>query len=305
MAFYQQQPFTNPQIPFTGPIQGGLQEGRTITVIGRVLPDTDRFSVNLQCGSRSEADIALHINPRYDSGPEYIVTNTYWNSDWGDEENIQQALLPMGSPFMLIVLVTHESYKISVNGNHIMDYKHRIPFNKVDTILVEGKVEIHSIAFQSPVPEFAYAPGFAVPSLPAPASLNVPYQTTINGGLRPGKYISVQGVINPQADRIRINLSHKNGTAFHYNPRFDQNVVVCNNKTMEQWGLEEISSDMPFHKGQNFQVVIACNPEHYSVFVNGQQVQTFKHRFTQLEEIDFLEVAGDLSLSSVDITPNF
>lgn len=31
-----------------------------------------------------------------------------------------------------------------------MDYRHRIPYTQVDTISVEGMVELNSIAFQNP-----------------------------------------------------------------------------------------------------------------------------------------------------------
>ncbi|KAB5550396.1 hypothetical protein PHYPO_G00053280 [Pangasianodon hypophthalmus] len=291
MAYYQQQPFYNPQIPFTGSIQGGLQDGKSITVSGRVLPGANRFHVNLQCGSRPDADVALHFNPRYDSSPEYIVINSKHNSCWGEEERIYQALLPRGTPFNLQILVTSHSYKISVNGIHVMDYQHRIPFNMVDTIVVDGMVDVNTICFQDAV----------VPARAAQASYSVPYRTTINGGLYAGKNITIQGVVNSQASRFEINLRHRNGIAFHYNPRFNENVVVRNTQTMGQWGTEERYGEMPFYRGQNFEVIISCNPEHYNVFVNGNQVHTYNHRFTNLWEIDALEVSGDLMLTDVNV----
>ncbi|XP_017346983.1 galectin-9 isoform X2 [Ictalurus punctatus] len=281
MAYYQQQPFYNPQIPFTGSIQGGLQDGKCITVCGRALPGANRFHVNLQCGSRPDANVALHFNPRYDHSSGYIVTNTKQNNCWGTEESIYQALFPMGSPFILLILVTSHSYKISVNGIHVMDYKHRIPFNMVDTITVDGMVEVNTIGFQEAV--------------------SVPYKTNINGGLWPGRNISIQGVVNAHASRFEINLRHRNGIAFHYNPRFDENLVVRNTQTAWQWGSEERSGEIPFHRGQNFQIIISCNPQHYNVFVNGNQVHTYIHRFTNLSEIDVLEVSGDLSLIDVNV----
>ncbi|KAM9468402.1 galectin-9-like [Clarias gariepinus] len=309
--FYQQQPFYNPTIPFTGSIQGGLTDGKSITVSGRVLPGANRFHVNLQCGSRPDAVIALHINPRYDSSTGYIVTNTKLNNTWGTEERIYQSHFPMGNPFNLHILVTTLSYKISVNGIHIMDYKHRIPFTMVDTIVVDGMVEVNNISFQDPVgivpaqagfqPQFAYPPQYATPAFPAPTSYSLPYKAVINGGLQPGRNITIQGVVNPQAHRFHINLRHRSGIAFHYNPRFDEHMVVRNTQTLDSWGPEERFGGMPFHMGQNFQIIISCNPHHYNVFVNGQQVHTFNHRFTRLNEINVLEVSGDLTLISVNV----
>lgn len=51
----------------------------------------------------------------------------------------------------------------------------------------------------------------------------------------------------------------------------------------------------------SFQIIISCNPQHYNVFVNGNQVHTYIHRFTNLSEIDVLEVSGDLSLIDVNV----
>ncbi|KAK3531652.1 hypothetical protein QTP70_025967 [Hemibagrus guttatus] len=356
MAFcYQQEPFYNPTIPFTGSIQGGLKDGKSIIVCGRVLPGANRFHVNLQCGSRPNANIALHFNPRYDASSGYTVINTKHNNAWASEDRVYQALFPMGNPFNLQILVTSQSYKISVNGIHVKDYMHRIPFNMVDTIVVDGMVEVNTISFQDPVgfplgttvfspskktciigsiltsslllvehkaltnllqpflswgfvpaqvgfqSQLAYPPGYGAPAFPAPASYSVPYKAIINGGMQPGKNISIQGAVNPQASRFSINLLYRNGIAFHFNPRFDENVVVRNTKTMEAWGSEERFGGMPFHKGQNFQIIISCNPHHYNVFVNGNQVCTYNHRFTRLGEIDVLEVTGDLSLTAVNV----
>ncbi|XP_071368418.1 galectin-9-like [Centroberyx affinis] len=303
MAFHQQ--FHNPQIPFTGSMHGGLQHEKIITVTGRVLPGADRFHVNLQCGSKANADIALHINPRYDSYPGYVVTNTFQYGSWGSEERKQNSPFTAGSSFSLMITVRHDVYQLSVNGSHLMDYRHRIPFNMVDTISVAGKVEVFFIAFQNsfmpgflPQQAFPPQPGFPYPGFP-PVMPAVPYKGVISGGLHSGRTIIIQGIVSPNASRFHVNLSFHSGIALHYNPRFSENTVVRNTKLREQWGSEERSGGMPFYRGQPFTLTICCEADMFRIVVNGNQTHDYKHRHTPLQQVDILEIDGDLSLTSV------
>ncbi|XP_031664430.1 galectin-9-like [Oncorhynchus kisutch] len=122
-------------VPFTGCIQGGLHEGKTITVTGRVLPGSQRFHVNLQCGSKEVPDVALHFNPQYDDSRQHAACNTMLCSKWG----------PRGSYIFVLS-------EVIVNGAHFMEYLHQMSITQVDTIFVSGDVEIESIAFSNSAP---------------------------------------------------------------------------------------------------------------------------------------------------------
>ncbi|XP_062870726.1 galectin-9-like [Trichomycterus rosablanca] len=317
MAF--QTPYTNPKLPFTGLIQGSLFEGKIISLTGRVMPGAERFHVNLQCGTQASADIALHFNPRYSGNSGYVVFNTLQSSSWGTEEHSSPTPIPRGSDFTLSFLINRDSYSVVVNGVNFHEYLHRIPISRVNAISVGGGVDIQSISFQNPAvgksdlvkPSYAQ-PGVwamhtgssflqAPPPYSAPETYIVPYKAVIQGGFYPGRVIMVQGFVNHDADRFSINLRHNSGIAFHFNPRFNENVVVRNSLIKEQWGREEREGGLPFYRGQQFTVSITCEPQCYRIIVSGVQMFTYNHRYSLFQEIDILEVAGNISLNSVRV----
>ncbi|KAL1020577.1 hypothetical protein UPYG_G00001950 [Umbra pygmaea] len=274
-----QQPILNPSLPFTGIIQGGLYEGKSITVTGRVMPGAQRFHVNLQCGSVGDADIALHFNPQYDGVEDVLVCNTRQHTKWGSEQRESAAPLTRGNNFILMFLVTRDSYRITVNGSKHMDFLHRLPFSGVNTISVDGGVEVQSIAFFDPEP-----PGSAHSHQ---QSFMMPYKTTIAGGFEPGRSIVIHGRVNYNAQRFSLDFGFNSSVAFHFNPRFNDNVVVRNSYLNEYWGTEEKSGDMPFHRSQAFKLTIICETQCYKVMVNGIQMFSFNHR-----HFDFQQRAG-------------
>uniref|UniRef100_A0A673JHD4 Galectin n=1 Tax=Sinocyclocheilus rhinocerous TaxID=307959 RepID=A0A673JHD4_9TELE len=217
--------------------------------------------VNLQCGSDSDADIALHINPRYENDSAHVMYSTYKNGTWGSEQSTPDSPFVKDKLFAIEILVTKEVYKVYAlfaevksyaNGKHVMDYEHRIPITQVHTISVDQNIELEFIGYQK--------------------SLLVPYKTLINGGLQPGNNILIYGVPNTDSKRVEFNLRHRYGIAFHYLSLFDENVVVCNTSENGKWGAEERSGGVPFLKGQLFQVGIYSHPTATDRFSLGKTV---------------------------------
>ncbi|XP_026885997.2 galectin-9-like isoform X3 [Electrophorus electricus] len=289
----QQRPYLNPRLPFTGRIQGGLFEGKAVTITGRVLPGADRFHVNLQYDAKGSSEIALHFNPRYSGNSGCVVCNSFHNSSWGSEERSSKSPVPRGATFNLTFLVNRDSYSVIVNGAHFLEYLHRLAVSCVNAISVGGGVEIESIAFQNPTTH-------CVPDASFPHQV-LPYKTFIQGGLHPGKVIMVQGTVNHNADRFCINLRFATGLALHLNPRLNEGVVVRNSLLHDRWGPEERSGGMPFYRNQPFTVAIVCDTQCYRININGVQMFTYNHRHCLSQKIDILEVDGNLNLTSVTV----
>ncbi|XP_036078624.1 galectin-9 isoform X4 [Rousettus aegyptiacus] len=221
MAFSNTQPpYLSPMIPFSGTIQGGLQDGLQITVNGTVLYSSGtRFTVNFQVGP-SDNDIAFHFNPRFEESG-YVVCNTKQKGCWGPEERKMQMPFQMGNPFEIIFLVQSSDFKVMVNGSLFMQYSHRVPFHRVDTISVTGTVKLNYISFQPPgfwqassapitqtvIHTVQSTPGQMFPNpiispmtYPNP-TYPMPFFTSIPGGLYPSKSIIVSGTVLPSAQR--------------------------------------------------------------------------------------------------------
>ncbi|XP_013929274.1 PREDICTED: galectin-9-like [Thamnophis sirtalis] len=131
--------------------------------------------------------------------------------------------------------------------------------------------------------------------------LPLPYRATIFGGFCPSKSIIVSGSVSPSAQRFHINLKAGNDTAFHLNPRFDENVIVRNSKLNMSWGSEErnLPYGMPLMRGQPFTIWIQCEGHCFKVAVNGQHQFDYKHRICNLLQINMLEVDGDVTLTNI------
>ncbi|XP_021568577.1 galectin-8 isoform X1 [Carlito syrichta] len=139
----------NPIIPYVGTISDPLDPGTLIVIRGHVPSDADRFQVDLQCGSsvKPRADVAFHFNPRF-KRTGCIVCNTLKSEKWGWEEITHDMPFTKEKSFEIVIMVLKEKFQVAVNGKHTLLYTHRISPEKIDTLGIYGKVNIHSVGFR-------------------------------------------------------------------------------------------------------------------------------------------------------------
>nr|XP_019602523.1 PREDICTED: galectin-8 isoform X2 [Rhinolophus sinicus] len=138
----------NPIIPFVETIPEQLVPGTLIVIRGHVPDDSDRFQVDLQCGSsvKPRADVIFHFNPRFKRN-NCIVCNTLKNERWGWEEITYDMPFKKEKSFEIVIMVLKEKFQVAVNGKHTLLYAHRMSPEKIDTLGIYGKVKIHSVGF--------------------------------------------------------------------------------------------------------------------------------------------------------------
>lgn len=288
----------------------------SIYVQGTVPHHTKRFRVNFACGSNDGDDVALHFNPRFD-GKDKVVLNTLHGGKWGKEEH-QSMPLKKGQHFEVVFIVSGDRYQIRVDGKPFCDYMHRIPPERVMEVTADGDLQLQSMTLlgggmmggggypQMGMPGMGPGAGYPASNLPmmtAPASYHpqVPYSGNFPGGLGSKRTVVVRGFIPPNAKQFKINFkAGYNDIVLHINPRLNERVVVRNSFIGGRWGSEERNVQFnPFEAGQYFDLSIRCGNQQFKVFANGQPFFDYNHRFQNFQQIDRLEIEGDVVLSFI------
>ncbi|XP_060919411.1 galectin-8-like isoform X1 [Labrus mixtus] len=296
----------NPVVPYTGPIPGGLHPGEIIIIQGTVPPDADRFQIDLSsgCSTKPRSDVAFHFSPRFKGSP-CVVCNSLKHESWGKEETLHQLPYKRGAPFETIILVHEDVFKVelyklvkieapvAVNGAHLLQYKHKIPLNRVDTFSISGNVTVHAIG---------YIPTSAIYS--ESGDLSLPYKGSILKGMSPGQHITIKGQVcmYPHSFTVNLRTRKTENIALHLNPRMKSGMFIRNSYLSEAWGQEERELPFfPFSSGEYFEILILCQPHQFKLAVNGSHLFEFRHRVQDLSSIDQLEIMGDLELTDVKL----
>nr|XP_020478519.1 galectin-5-like [Monopterus albus] len=89
-------------------------------------------------------DIAFHFNPRFNE--QTVVRNSNLGGCWGPEERDGGFPFVRGQRFELKIRVESHAFKVSVDGNHLLEYKHRVKeLEKVTMLHVFRDVFISSV----------------------------------------------------------------------------------------------------------------------------------------------------------------
>uniref|UniRef100_A0A8C1S835 Galectin n=1 Tax=Cyprinus carpio TaxID=7962 RepID=A0A8C1S835_CYPCA len=261
-------------IPYVSRISGGLKAGKAIFIQGSVPSGCESFVVNLKCGESKGNDIAFQIRTQFSSN--CMVLNSRQHGAWGKKEKLELPL-KQGSSFDLIIAVNSENYQVYLNGSEVGQFQHRIPLDRVIALSVGGEVSLTNVVFTE---------------VSDPPLLQI-FSDYINC-----MALYLKGVIPTNAERFEINFktgqSDSDDTAFHFNPRLHQKVVM-NSFRNRKWEAKESSLHDPKRK-LGACPHTGCVALVYQVYVNGKELYTFKHRIP-LEKVSTLNISGHVVVS--------
>ncbi|XP_055005266.1 galectin-3 [Boleophthalmus pectinirostris] len=151
-------------------------------------------------------------------------------------------------------------------------------------------------------------PNFLPPNWLPPTSgpLSVPYNLNLSRGVYDKMMMTIVGQVKPDAKMFTVNFLKGNDIAFHVNPRFSEGgkqVLVRNHKVGDRWGPEErdLKGAFPFAKGSPFEMKILCTHESFRVAVNNLPLFEFKHRVTELNQVNRINILHDVILNFVHV----
>ncbi|XP_015600752.1 galectin-8 isoform X1 [Cephus cinctus] len=274
-----------------------------------------RFSINLLC--QSSGNIALHFNPRIDRG--YVVRNSKLRGHWDDEETCSPAgpkgtVFRRNAYFHVIIFCTETEFQISINEEHFCEFAYRVALREINGIEVNGDVEdvrFRQTTFQI-YPKSKLTPYLQLNDKQSlEENLKVPVTVDITSDVRNGVHFTIKGRLKLLPHSFYVNLQKGKAIyphpeiALHVNPRFlygtSPPCMVMNCWTNGAWSHEERHQGNLFWlPGRDFFLVIRCEYQAFTIWLNNKMIGEFKHRLDP-SIVDTLRIYGDVHLYQLAI----
>ncbi|XP_030300379.1 galectin-2 isoform X1 [Calypte anna] len=119
----------------------------------------------------------------------------------------------------------------------------------------------------------------------------------LNLHMKTGECLKIKGKISDDADDFSINLGNSpSDLALHFNPRFNESVIVCNSLCSKVWEAER-RDDLRFSKGSTIKIAIEMKPDKFEVKLpDGHEVE-FPNRHCY-NNINYMSIKGGFRVTS-------
>ncbi|XP_053107543.1 galectin-2 isoform X2 [Hemicordylus capensis] len=91
----------------------------------------------------------------------------------------------------------------------------------------------------------------------------------LNLDMNSGDSVKIKGKISDDTNGFVINLGQSSSElGLHFNPRFNESVIVCNSKCSNTWQSEQRDRHLPFSKGSEVKFRVKLPDGHETEFPN-------------------------------------
>ncbi|XP_077461060.1 lectin, galactoside-binding, soluble, 2b [Stigmatopora argus] len=102
-------------------------------------------------------------------------------------------------------------------------------------------------------------------------------------------------------DRFSINIGHDSeNIALHFNPRFDDSVIVCNSMSGGSWGDEQRDGNLCFEQGNESKFSINFNYEEFFIRLPDGSMISFPNRLGD-GKYTYFDVRGEAKIISLKL----
>ncbi|CAN8211676.1 unnamed protein product [Coccothraustes coccothraustes] len=124
----------------------------------------------------------------------------------------------------------------------------------------------------------------------------------LNLNMKPGNTLKVKGKISADTVGFSINLGcSSRDLAFHFNPRFNESVIVCNSKCSDSWQTELRDRHLPFYRGCTVKFFIEMLSDKFRVKLPDGHEVCFPNRHGY-RNISYVSIVGGLKIISFKLT---
>ncbi|XP_019726555.1 galectin-1-like [Hippocampus comes] len=121
-----------------------LKVGARLKIKGEILPDAQRFQIDLGYDSQ---DLALHFNPRFhdDTDGAVIVCNSKIAGCWGEEKREMHNPLHRGTHVKIVLKLTGDMFEVELPDGYEIQFPNRGDMAAIDYVKITGDFKVTCI----------------------------------------------------------------------------------------------------------------------------------------------------------------
>ncbi|CAO1414495.1 unnamed protein product [Diamesa serratosioi] len=260
---------------FSGYLLESPKVGHVIVISGKTIERAKEFTLDLSSGKNSGDDIPLQFLIRFDR--DDVQTNSFISGEWGEIKTEENPIVS-GWDFKFYIMMGDDKFHVAINEEHFCTYNYRMKLDDIKVVKLDGDIEKvfqvdHRMVYPTPWPQTQAE------------FKTISFRGDFPRPFTPGQIIVITGI--PSGDPmgsffIRFNEGTSSKQRFHFNPRFDEQVVVVNSMNDKLEWLDEIrSNSFPFELNKKFRLVIAITESSFQMAVHGLHFLTYPFRSVQ------------------------